>query len=534
MSKMQVKRWLALFGVVMLLVMLAPAAPAAAQGSRFYPQTGHWVSGGFLSFYDRWGGPAAFGYPLTEEYLEGGTTMQFFEKARFEWHPWNPDPFKVELSLLGVTVHGPADPPAPALPWRWDRRYFSETGHNVWGAFLTAYNTRGGLTLFGYPITEAFPVENGIWIQYFQRARMEIYPGDSRVYLGNLGWEVLHGQFKWPGTVPQPAPVRSRYFPETGQTVQGAFLDFWEGRGGLDIFGYPISGEFQQNGVTVQYFQRARMEWRPSNPPAFRVQLGLLGSEVHGPAEPAVPNWVTPWNPNARYFAATGHVVTGAFLNFFDTRGGLDIFGYPISEAQLDGGMTVQWFQRARMEWHPENPAPWRVQLTLLGSIVYGGGGATPPPARWEPRDGFGKVWRDNPGVRDALGYATEEQRSSWCAEEHMQGGILFYRQDIKRIYALRADGTWRSYADTWDESMPSSWGYHPPAGLYEPVRGFGKLWREQLSGPSGPFGWGTDQERGFTGLAQTFERGLMLENEQRQIYVLYGNGTWQQYPDLH
>jgi hypothetical protein len=519
-----------LFTIVLIATLLIPALPASAWGSRYFPQTGFTVQGAFLDFFDRYGGLSTFGYPLTNEYLEGGTTMQYFERARFEWHPWNPDPFKVELSLLGTMVRGAVDPPVGPQPWRWDLRYFPETGHNVSGAFLNAFNTRGGLTIFGYPISEPYYIAGNVLIQYFQRARMEQYPGQYHVALGAVGSEWLNHT---PGPGPQPTPpARSRFFPETGYSVQSGFLDYWETHGQLDVFGYPISGEFSQNGVTVQYFQRARMEWRPSNPPAYRVQLGLLGSELHGPTDPPVPNWVTPWNSRARYFPATGHIVTEGFLEFFDVHGGLDIFGYPIGEAQMEGGMVVQWFQRAKMEWHPANPPQWRVQLALLGSIIYGG--SPPGPAKWEPIEGFGKVWRDNPTVRNGLGYGVEQQHTTGSTEQTMQGGVFFWRQDTRTIYAMRNDGTWAAFNDTWESWRdPERWSYIPPAGLHEAIRGFGKVWREQLGGPSGSFGWGVDAEWGFTGKVQAFERGLMLENDRREIFVLFNNGTWQKYQDL-
>lgn len=531
MKKVRVFPWLIVFVLVMVLV--GPALPASmASGSRYFPETGHTVSGAFLDFFDRYGGVRIFGFPLTEEFLESGRTAQYFERARFEWHPANPDPYKVQLGLLGEQIHGPADPRvSPPAPGAWAMRYFPETGHTVSGAFLNFFNANGGITVFGYPITEPYLVENGITIQYFQRARMELYPGDPAVHLGNLGREWLTRQPKWPGT-PPAAPVRSRFFPETGHTVLGAFLDFWEKRGGLDVFGYPISEEFSVGGRTVQYFQRARFEWHPENPDPYKVQLGLLGSELYGPADPPVPNWVTPWNPRARYFPETGHVVTEAFLDFFNRRGGLDIFGYPLTEATIEGGRTVQWFQRAKMEWHPENRDPYKVQLALLGTQRYQG----PPSeqARWEPTMGFGKVWRDNPVVRDGLGMGIEQQHTVGCTEQPAEGGIFFWREDNDALYVLRNDGTWKSYADTWQDGVdPIAWGYHPPAGRYEVTRGFGKLWRTQLGGPSGYMGWATEPERGFAGVVQTFEKGLMLENDRKDIYVLFNNGTWRRYRDM-
>ncbi len=56
------------------------------------------------------------------------------------------------------------------------------------------------------------------------------------------------------------------------------------------------------------------------------------------------------------------------FLSFFKVRGGIDIFGLPISEERQEHGKTVQWFERARFEYHPENPDPYKIQLGLIGS----------------------------------------------------------------------------------------------------------------------------------------------------------------------
>src|SRR3972149_5503975 len=74
----------------------------------------------------------------------------------------------------------------------------------------------------------------------------------------------------------QQGPVE-RYFDESGHTVRGRFLTFYDKYGGLAIFGYPITDEFidPQSQLLVQYFQRARFEWNPSNPERFQVQLGL-------------------------------------------------------------------------------------------------------------------------------------------------------------------------------------------------------------------------------------------------------------------
>jgi hypothetical protein len=159
------------------------------------------------------------------------------------------------------------------------------------------------------------------------------------------------------------ASAQERFFPETAQSARGAFLDFFQRNGGVDIFGYPRTGEFELNGHTVQYFQRARFEWWPDQPEPFRVQLGLLADELGRGRPPSVQSS----DPTRRYFQETQHSIGGGFREFWEQRGGLAIFGYPTTDEVQENGFTVQYFQRARFEWHDENPPPYRVQLGLLG-----------------------------------------------------------------------------------------------------------------------------------------------------------------------
>ncbi len=71
-------------------------------------------------------------------------------------------------------------------------------------------------------------------------------------------------------------------FTETKQSLCFGFKRYWEAYGGLAVFGYPITGEFKDsNGVTVQWFERARFEWQPGAwPERFDVMLGRIGSEL--------------------------------------------------------------------------------------------------------------------------------------------------------------------------------------------------------------------------------------------------------------
>lgn len=160
------------------------------------------------------------------------------------------------------------------------------------------------------------------------------------------------------------------FLNESGHWVCDEFLEFYIERGGVEIFGYPLTAAYDDPvlGLRVQYFQRARMEWHPDNDPPHKVQLGLLVDELgysYPPADPedipAIPD------PNREYFPKTEHVVADAFLDYFREKGGLEIFGYPRSESLYENGYHVQYFQRARMEWHPEDAVGRQVRLTLIG-----------------------------------------------------------------------------------------------------------------------------------------------------------------------
>lgn len=174
-------------------------------------------------------------------------------------------------------------------------------------------------------------------------------------------------------------PIMS--FSETGQSLRGRFLDYWLTHGGLTQFGYPITGEIDENGRTIQYLERAVFEYWPEKPDPYKVQLRVLGKDVATDrlTEPSFrPIEGFPSSGSLWHFPETGHSLSYGFKYYWLTHGGLDIFGYPISEefvevSPTDGKTyTVQYFERARFEYHPENKGTdYEVLLGLLGSENY-------------------------------------------------------------------------------------------------------------------------------------------------------------------
>jgi hypothetical protein len=190
---------------------------------------------------------------------------------------------------------------------------------------------------------------------------------------------------------PQP-PIQTEYISPEGFVVNEVFFTYFMAGGGVARYGQPITNKYLDKnlGLTVQYFEKARMEFHPGNPPAFQVQLGLIGQEV-GTSQLPIPieKIPAPNDPTCRYYVVTGHTVCHAFLEFYDQNGGLNMFGYPITEFIKEGNRVVQYFQRGRMEWHPERPLGQRVQLANLGILAFNLKGGDPlqgvPPFSGNP-----------------------------------------------------------------------------------------------------------------------------------------------------
>jgi len=183
-------------------------------------------------------------------------------------------------------------------------------------------------------------------------------------------------------TTNAPAPPR-RCFAETGQCVQGRFLVYWEAHGGLALNGYPLGDETSQvladgQAHIVQYFERVRLEYHPRNTGTpYEVLLGQFGRDILA-TEPSAPTAPVHAEAGYRYFPETGHNVGPEFAAYWAAHGDLAQFGFPLSEPfeqilEDDKPYTVQYFERARFEYHPENAAPNDVLLGQFGRRILEG-----------------------------------------------------------------------------------------------------------------------------------------------------------------
>lgn len=152
---------------------------------------------------------------------------------------------------------------------------------------------------------------------------------------------------------------------------------------------------------------------------------------------------------------------------------------------------------------------------------------------------GFGELEAVDPSVRAIIGcpLGTPPRAESFgSAYQPFERGFMLWVDSTSgdgTIYAVSSDGTYDTFPDTWDaDTDPERSGETPPGdGLIEPIRGFGKVWREN-PGVRDALGWATGAEQGNQVTFAVYERGELVSIPQRGDIVAFADvGTWQGYP---
>jgi serine/threonine protein kinase len=126
--------------------------------------------------------------------------------------------------------------------------------------------------------------------------------------------------------------------------------------------------------------------------------------------------------------------------------------------------------------------------------------------------------------VSNSIGCPSAAARNVQTAQETFQSGLMLWRQDNDKIYAIYNNNSWARYDDLWREGDPSfSCGVQssPPT----PQRGFGKIWCTYSAVQQG-LGNATDGEWAETRTLQEFSNGWMAMINGR-VYIFFYNGTW-------
>jgi hypothetical protein len=259
-----------------------------------------------------------------------------------------------------------------------------------------------------------------------------------------------------------PPPPQAQYFKESGHSAQNWYWQFWKNTpNALRILGYPISEPFVQQSFTepgksyrVQYYERAVLEEHPENfgrdNNRFYILGRLLGNELiknrlgEAPFQ-AVPS--IPTNANQTWFKETQHTlrndpVRGPFKQFWERYGGLVVFGYPKSEPfqerNPDTGQTywVQYFERNRFEFQPQQPADFRVLLGRLGAQYAADNPRQINAGAFTRRDPAGSLPEPFVYGANIRGYYTDQDRvltllKNAFEANNLTGGPAWIRQQV-------------------------------------------------------------------------------------------------------
>ncbi|MGN6561355.1 MAG: hypothetical protein ACTHMU_01735 [Thermomicrobiales bacterium] len=222
-------------------------------------------------------------------------------------HRWRP--LLVALLLVGLGWSlAPARPTAAAGP-SWCPPQTTFCSENEFYYFWQAVDeeTHGyALDIIGYPISPVLRSPDGLIVQFYERAIFEWHPENDPPYqveLTRLGAGLVDNDARLSQLAAAP-PLSCgnrvetcTLLEQTNHTLRTDFLQYWLGNGGLPVFGFPLTEEFQataSNGATyrVQYFERNRFEYHPENAdPRYQVLLGRLGAEVLAANLDEVGNW---------------------------------------------------------------------------------------------------------------------------------------------------------------------------------------------------------------------------------------------------
>lgn len=375
---------------------------------------------------------------------------------------------------------------------------------------------------------------------------------------------VIHG-ILWPHTA--SAAASTHCFVQTGFCVDALLFPYWQKNGGVAVFGYPISNIQRESveGVTlnIQWFERDRLEVQPDG----SITTGRLGARLldymqtpwhigdgrivdvpftaPSPIPPLLPPDILVHDCTA--FARTGYQSCGLFARYWQHNGGLTRFGYPITPLRMveleDGNWYwVQYYERRRLEYHPESANnAFTVLLGLLGTQL-----ANPrnPPCMYGVNPAFVNAFQiiattrylgcpvaNDTGPTYDLPAAVQSFTAGqmlWVdypPEGDYNGDAIYAIVDTNPSQIYHVIDTWRpGDANTLTGSMP-------PIGLYAPWRGFGVAWNHDSTLASA-IGWATTPQPSATRVdVQRFSTGILMIHMPTTHRVFVFDDT--QYPSI-
>lgn len=177
-----------------------------------------------------------------------------------------------------------------------------------------------------------------------------------------------------------------------------------------------------------------------------------------------------------------------------------------------------------------ETITPTGARVVFAGN-TFGGAGFAGTGGCTSPSGSFAAIYGADPALASALGCALSAAVPINGALQEFENGRMVWTSQLadvpgEFIFAAFNNGTYGRYADTWTDGQDVGYD-NVPAGRLGPMRGFGKVWRENQGVRDG-LGWALYGENGSTAQIQRFERGEMVFLVgTNQTYVFIANQSW-------
>ena len=409
-------------------------------------------------------GPQANGIrnePYTYEALDGNQRLvAYFDKSRMEIN----DPAGDSSAVWYVT-----------------------NGRLVWEMMTGRMQTGQEPDLFDFVLPATIPVAGDVY--GWETPTYQALGRHMEGARDQTGQTVIATIDQWGSIGADLTPLESRQYAqyvtyagpdgELGHNIPDVFWDFLTGEidplvtpaNWIFVMGYPLTEAFWSTAtiggaphdVMLQCFERRCLTYTPANNEPFKVEMGNVGIHYHlwrhefysypCPEQP-LRGFGELWRENDRVRAELGC----AEIYY----GGEQTFSTAYEEfehgAMLWMAIEDEYYSEQTVIVLYDDGSFDRFTDTWDDSQPVDDPALVPPDGLYQPRFGFGKVWRDAPGVRERLGWALAPETGSDGEFQRFNYGMMVWRENEDLIWVLYgnlywdANGTWEVFEDTFGE----------------------------------------------------------------------------------
>ena len=254
-----------------------------------------------------------------------------------------------------------------------------------------------------------------------------------------------------------PAAAYAATDSQTGHTIPRAFVDFRnDPRHPLSTIGLaitePVWARVKVGGVVkdvmLQAFERRVLTYTPSNQDPYKVEFGNIGQHYYRWRYSADGGGETPIAPGTQTVTQTGVLPIFQPAVSSQVNPGLGKPTAPSSSVTVKYALVLM--EHGIMLYVDTTKKIYALPYDGVGSVYddpYQSTGVPdsdnnctkpgPTSGTFEPCRGFGKVWRDNPAVKQAVGYALQPERGILGQTQYFENGFVFADQGTNHTWMV-------------------------------------------------------------------------------------------------